>query len=260
MVIFVVDDEKNALEYIVDKIEKVEPEATIHQFRNAEDVLKAAETIKYDVIFLDIQMPKINGVTLAKKLKKLNPKANMIFVTGYSEYMGDAFSLDASGYLLKPATKDQVRHALDNLRYEITVDNGPDITIKCFGNFEIFYKGTPVKFKYSKSKEVVAFLVDRNGAVCTNNEVISAIWEDDDDHSSYYRTVQKDIHDTFSSLGLADLVIKQRSGSSIDTKKVRCDYYDFLAGKPNGLNSFRGEYMVQYSWAEETAAGLYDDY
>ena len=257
MVIYAIDDEKNALEYLCDKIKVAEPEAEVLAFSGAKAALEALETKLFDVAFLDIQMPKVNGVALAKKFKEKNPKSNIIFVTGYSEFMMDAFSLDASGYLMKPATADQIRHALDNLRYPIVVSSGPDITVQCFGNFEIFYKGEPIVFKYNKSKEVIAYLVDRNGAVCSNNEVISAIWEDDENHNSYYRSVLKDIHDTLSAIGCDEVVKRQRAGTCIIQSKIRCDYYDFLAGKPSGINAYHGEYMIQYSWAEETAGELF---
>lgn len=259
MLIYAIDDEDNAREYLIDKIKRVEPDAEILDFNNAADALESVKSKPFDVAFLDIQMPKVNGVALAKKFKEINPKSNIIFVTGYSEYMADAFSLDASGYLLKPATKDQVAHALENLRYPIASADGPDMVIQCFGNFEIFCKGEPLHFKYNKSKEVVAYLVDRNGAVCANGEVITAIWEDDDKHDSYYRSLLKDIQDVFTEAGCKDVLSRQRAGAAIVTSKVRCDYYDFLAGKPAGINAYHGEYMNQYSWAEETAGSLFMD-
>lgn len=260
MRIFVVDDENPARSYLVNMIKKVEPDAEIQDFGLAKDVLEAIETTPYDVVFLDIQMPGITGIELAKKLKAHNPQSNIIFVTGYSEYTLDAFSVDASSYLLKPASADQIRHALDNLRYPITVTNGPDITVQCFGSFEIFYKGEPIQFKYSKSKEVVAYLIDRKGAMVTNNEVIINVWDDDEDHRNYYRGIMKDIQDTFTALGQKDLLIRKRANAGINKNLLRCDYYDFLEGTPAGLNAYQGEYMIQYSWAEETAGALFDEF
>lgn len=259
MIIYAIDDEANALEYIMRKIKAAEPDADVRGFNSSSEALEAAKETPFDVAFMDIQMPGITGIELAKKFKKINPKANMIFVTGYSEYTMDAFSVDASGYLLKPATKDQVKHALENLRYPLTVENGPSVCVQCFGNFEIFVNGTPVHFKYNKTKEVIAFLVDRKGALCSNSEVIINIWEDDEDHSAYYRSIMKDIQDTFKSLGVEDIFDRQRAGASIIRDKIRCDYYDYLANKPEGINAYKGEYMLQYSWAEETGAILYDE-
>ena len=258
MIIYAIDDEQNALEYITDKIRQAAPDADVHAFSSPREALASMETQPFDVAFLDIQMPGINGISLAKKFKQINPKCNFIFVTGYSEYTMDAFALDASGYLLKPATAKQVAHALENLRYPVVQGQDEKLTIHCFGNFEVFWKGEPVRFKYSKSKEVLAYLTDRNGAVCTNNEVIAALWEDDD-HANYYRSLQKDIQDTLGALGCKDVIHRQWGGSALKTDRVACDYYDYLKGLPSGINAWHGEYMTQYSWAEETGASLWND-
>lgn len=259
MVIYVIDDEENAREYLVDKIRKAREDADVLDFESAKKALDSVTEKPFDVAFLDIQMPKVNGVTLAKKFKEINPKSNIIFVTGYSEYMADAFSLDASGYLLKPASADQVKHALENLRYPVKTDDGPSVVIQCFGNFEVFYKGEPVRFKYTKSKEVIAYLVDRKGALCSNNEIITALWEDDEKHDSYFRSLLKDIQDVFAEAGCREIVSRQRAGASLVKGNVRCDYFDFLDGKPAGINAYHGEYMNQYSWAEETAGTIFAD-
>lgn len=257
MVIYAIDDELNAREYLVDKISKVCPDATIYDYDNAAKALEAAVKTPFDVAFMDINMPKVNGIALAKEFKKMNPKSNIIFVTGYSEYTLDAFSLDASGYLLKPVMVDDIRHALDNLRYPIEGSGGMDIVVQCFGDFEVFHKGQPLKFKYSKSKEVVAYLVDRNGAICNNEEVIAALWDDDENHNSYYRSLLKDIVDTFEGIGHKDVIVRQRAGTSIVPSKVQCDYFDFLNGSPRGINAYNGDYMYQYSWAETTGSSLF---
>ena len=257
MIIYAIDDEENALEYIVRKISEAAPEAEVYSFSDPAEALKKSESLPFDVAFLDIQMPGIDGMTLAKKFKSLNIKANLIFVTGYSEYTMDAFKIDASGYLLKPATTEQVRHALENLRYPVRVSDGPKLTAQCFGNFELFVNGQPLRFKYSKSKEVVAFLIDRKGAICRNEEVIVELWEDDEDHGAYYRSLIKDIHDTFVEAGCEDVLIKQWGGAAVAKDKIHCDYYDYLDGKLVGINAYQGEYMNQYSWAEETAGVLY---
>ncbi len=260
MIIYAIDDEQNALEYISRKIKSAEPEAEIYTFLKAADAIESSKKLPFDVAFMDIQMPEIDGITLAKKFKKINPKCNMIFVTGYSEYTMDAFAVDASGYILKPATKDQVRHALDNLRYPLVVESGPNVCAQCFGDFELFVNGQPVRFKYQKSKEVIAYLVDRKGAVCTNNEVIVNLWEDDDDHSAYYRSLMKDIQDTFKALGVEEIFNRERAGASIIKDKIRCDYYDYIKGTPEGINAYKGEYMVQYSWADATGSELYNEF
>lgn len=257
MLIFIIDDEENALEYLSRIVEKIRPEAEVRTYQSARSALSEAKENAPDVIFTDISMPGIDGITLAKKFKAIEPKSNIVFVTGYSEYSLEAFSLDASGYLLKPASEGQVEHALSNLRYPIEAEN-IKVTAQCFGNFELFCNGEPIRFKYNKSKEVLAYMIDRKGASCSNQEVIVNLWEDDEDHSSYYRSLLKDISDTLSQLGCADIYKKGWGGAGIIPDRLRCDYYDFLAGKPCGINAYKGEYMIQYSWAENTGAALYD--
>lgn len=258
MVIYVIDDEENALEYLQNIVAQVEPSAEVKAFLNARKALECAKEEEPDVIFTDISMPGIDGIALAKKFKAIKPKSNIIFVTGYSEYSMDAFALDASGYLLKPTSADKVAHALENLRYPVAGSGDIKVVAQCFGNFEIFCNGEPIRFKYNKSKEALAYMIDRKGAMVSNQEVIINLWEDDEDHNSYYRSLLKDISDTLSALKCSDIYKKGWGAAGIISDKIKCDYYDFLAGKTEGINAYKGEYMNQYSWAESTGAALYD--
>lgn len=100
-----------------------------------------------DVAFLDIEMRGMNGLVLAEQLKTIKPKTNIIFVTGYSEHMGDAFKLLASGYLMKPVTPQDIMEQMENLRYPIGKAANPKrVRAQCFGNFEVFLDGEPVQF------------------------------------------------------------------------------------------------------------------
>ena len=95
--ILAVDDEPLALGLLVRSIQEACPTAQISKFQSGHEALQALEQTQFDIAFLDIHMRGINGLTLAKQIKDLNPKCNLIFVTGYSEYAADALSLRASG-------------------------------------------------------------------------------------------------------------------------------------------------------------------
>ena len=116
MIILAADDEKLALEDLRENIKKAKPDAEIHCFNKPRELLSYAKEHSFDVAFLDIEMGTSNGLDVAKTLKKYNPKVNLIFVTGYSDYMQDAIKLRASGYLLKPSTVKDVKEELENLR------------------------------------------------------------------------------------------------------------------------------------------------
>ena len=68
-----------------------------------------------------------------------------------------------------------MRNVLENLRYPAE-DVPAGVKVQCFGNFEVFVGGRPLSFKRSKSKELLAYLVDRNGATCTNGEMLAVLW------------------------------------------------------------------------------------
>ena len=92
------------------------PTAQVSKFQSAQEALRFLENNQCDVAFLDIHMRGCDGLTLAKKLKDLNPRCNIIFVTGYSEYAAEALSMHASGYIIKPVGAEAVQTELEDLR------------------------------------------------------------------------------------------------------------------------------------------------
>ncbi len=263
MEILVVDDEQFALDNILLAIEKLNINANVAGFKKVSDALEYAYKHKIDIAFLDIEMRSVSGVELAKDLKKMYPSINLIFTTGYSEYALDALDLHASGYVLKPITTGKIKKELDELRYKTnTTEVKSKFRIVTFGNFMVYDGDTPIKFKYRKSLEVLAYLVDRKGAFASNGELIAALWEDDSDYEgriSYLNNIRADLKNTLTDLGYEDVVIRQRGHLAIDVKQVSCDYYDYLDGNPEAARGYHGEYMSQYSWAEITNGSLMRD-
>lgn len=230
-----------------DSVSKAVGEAELFSFINPVKAYEKAKETKIDIAFLDIEMPTINGVMLAKKLKALNPRVNVIFVTAYDNYAREAMALHASGYVSKPVNENKIKHELDGLRFPVELRASHDLQIKCFGNFDLFHQGKLVKFGYTKSKEVFAYLVDREGSDISVNELNAVLWEED--HKSYLRNLLVDIQRTLKEIGCEDVFLKSRNGYSIDVKKVDCDAYEYKKGNPDAVRMYRGEYMIQYSWA-----------
>ena len=195
----------------------------------------------------------MNGVELSKRLKLVCPNLNVIFATGYDDYMRDALSLRVSGYLKKPITPEDVLAELDNLRHPVK-PSGKRVRFQTFGNFEVFIDGEPAAFAREKTKEYLAYLVDR-GTVCTGAEIAAALWEDDIS-PAYLRKLRKDLFDTFQAAGCAEVLIHEWNRQGIRAELVDCDYYDWKRGLPSAINAYHGEYMSQYSWAELTHGTL----
>ena len=252
MKIVAVDDERIALNGVMNILKKLCPLDQIEGYSNGLDLFEDNVNYPCDVALLDIEMREINGIDLAKKLKLMNPKTNIIFTTGYSEYTYDAFQMHSSGYILKPITEEKVKRELDNLRYPQEGYNNEKMKIKTFGNFEIFMNGMPITFARSKTKELFAYLVDRNGALCTNGELIGILWGNSPapiSASSYLRQLFADLRSTLKLHNCEDIIVKKRNQIGIIVEKVDCDLYDWIKGKPYAINNYRGEYMMQYSWS-----------
>ena len=261
MLIFAIDDEPRMLRLLHNAVHEAEPDAEIRDFPLGTAAISAieGEGLKPDVIFSDIQMPGISGLELAARLRTLVPDTKIIFVTGYDQYAVDAFKLHASGYVMKPVDADRVREELSHIMPEEKEE--PDkLKVQCFGRFEVFWKGEPLTFGRKQTKELFAFLIDQEGKVCTAEEISTAMWEEENNmHVTKTRIRQliSDMKKTLSEIGMESVLIRRSGQLAIRKEMVDCDYYHMLEGDMNAVNSYYGEYMTQFSWAELTGARLY---
>ncbi len=263
MRILAADDELLQLNKLKKAILDVEPEADLITFSKPSEILEWAKKGEHiDIAFLDIEMGSATGIEIATKLKENNSELNIIFVTGFTTYALDAFEISASGYVTKPVTSDKIKTEMQRLRYPIANGrNEKKLRVQCFGNFEVFVDDKPVHFARTKSKELFAYLVDRNGAICNMDMIIGNIWPDraaDKTSKSMARTVIAEMTKTFTLLGVD--VFVHGNGIGVDTNKIECDYYRLLKGDEQAKHEFTGEYMSQYEFADMTRSYLYDKY
>ncbi len=255
MRIIAVDDEKLALESLSSAIKAIVTEDEVVSFRYAEDALEYARENACDIAFLDIEMVGMSGVELAAELKKYNSEINIVFCTGYGNYRDAAFELHASGYLMKPITPEKVKGELENLRRPIFEKKR--LKVQTFGNFEVYVDGKPLAFKYRRTKELFAYLVDRVGAMCTVGEITGIIFEDEGGREDYFQKLRRDLLSTLEEVGCAGAIVHKRGMLGVVVSELQCDYYDCLSGKKSFSSCYFGEYMSQYSFAEYTNAQLH---
>ena len=264
MKIFTADDEPLALEMLTEAVRVAAPDAQIVPFSKPSLLLEYAAQNPGDVAFLDIRMRGMTGIQLAKRLKELSPGINLIFVTGYDEYAGDAMALHASGYIRKPVTAQAVAAELGDLRHPIAPKASAVLQIKCFGNFEVYAAdGSIVRFERSKAKELLAYLVYRSGSSCTVKEIATALFEDGAYDKRQRNYVQKIITSMLQALKAANAesaIIKNYNSLAVDASQVDCDYYRFGELDAAAVNAYAGEFMAQYSWAEFVIGYLEDVY
>ena len=259
MTIMLVAENDQTLKEATALLGELQPDAEVISFADSLAALAAARERPVDVALLAANMPDLDGLDLGQYLKDLHPAVNLVFMDPDDAQALDALSLHASGCLLLPVSKFALSAELDDLRYPVSGGPGNRVFAQTFGNFELFVDGEPVAFKYNRTKEVVALLVNNRGAQTTNGEIIAALWEDNGDpekKASYLRNLRQDLQNTFTRLKLTDLLHKQRGSMAIAADRIDCDLYDWVAKRDKSRYRYMGDYMNQYSWAETVHAEL----
>ena len=265
MQILAVDDERLELNALTRTLKEVFPDDAIAGFQKTGEVLSFLETcrreqISVDYAFLDIKLRGMTGIELAKLIKESFPETKILFCTAYSEYAFEAYRVYALGYLLKPVKADDIRETLRNMdkswMEETTtqkLSSQKTVKVQTFGNFEVFVDGRPMSFERAKEKELFAYLVDRRGASVTTAEIAGILFEDreyDRNLKSQTNVIMNSLKADMKKEGIEDLYLKTWNHLALDVSKIQCDAYDFMKGDPLAVNSYNGEYMANYSWAE----------
>ena len=123
----IVEDElpaREELKYFLNEEKEIN---LIAEFNNPLDTLNFLENNTADVIFLDINMPDMNGISLGKIITKMYPDMKIVFITAYKDYAVDAFEIKAFDYLLKPYSENRIKNLLKSL---INIKNEKTTAIK----------------------------------------------------------------------------------------------------------------------------------
>lgn len=249
----VVDDEPLVLNDIVETLKTVVAEAEIYYFTKSESALSFAKAHSIDIAFLDIELGQTSGLILAKQLKDLQPDTYIIFATCHEQYAVEAFTIHATGYLLKPVMPEDVRREITFIYRNVTTEKL--MRVQTFGGFSVYVDNQLLKFGRSKAKELLAVLIDRRGGDVTTREACAVLWEDapyNIAQKNYFHQVLRDLRYTLRNAGVEKILIRSRNSLAIDTDCLDCDSYRFLEGDLQAINSYRHDYMSCYSWAEFT--------
>ncbi len=244
---------KEDISKLLGLLEEVDPRGEHWPSLSAERCRYFLEHYDVDTVFLDAEVSGASGIELGKELAEKYPTLNIVFLSKNKNDAFDAFQFYASAYLIKPIHLNDLIIAIHHLRYDIEIEDLPSVSVRCFGDFEVFVDGVPLRFKRSRTKELFAILVCHRGAMLSMARLMTILWEDGSDSKSdrsYLRTLIHDLKHTFEEMGAPDVIIKGYNTLSVDPAKIECDYYDFLNGKIRAISSYQGIFMNQYSWAE----------
>ena len=259
MKLMVVDDEPLNLAQFTEIASEIDFIESIVSFDNFAEALEYSKHNPLDLAVLDIELGSENGIELARQLHIIDENINIIFITSYAQYALDAYSVDGIAYIMKPYLDEDVIKALTKANRLTSPKETTRVQVKTFGGFDLFVDGAPVHFSRSKAKEILALLIDRNGASMTTAEIISYLWEDscgDAKSKENFKKAFQTLKTTLNEHNVLCILNDSYNCKSVNTDKFSCDYYEFLAGNQQVINSFNENYMPNYSWAEDTNALL----
>lgn len=258
MNVIYVDDERPAIDNFRLTTADFSEIKSLHTFQRGEDALSFAEDNTVDVAFLDIEMPGLDGIALAKALRAHTPDLRIVFVTAYSQYALEAWNVDATGYLLKPYTAGDIRRALAKCTYRPLPSH--QVVIQTIPTLAITVKGTPLHITSAKERELMALLIEHGERGFTAGEGIAYLWPDkknDPSSQSLLRMTFKRLSLTLEQAGAGHILGSEGNRRYLKTDEVDCDLYRILAGDRQEAKKYTGEYLREYSWAEERNGQLY---
>ena len=171
----VVDDEPLMARKFMRLADSIPDLDVVGKFFDGDSALSYVKENDIDAAFLDVEMPGMDGIELAQKLRELNKDIIIVPVTAYEGYVHDYNRIGADYFIVKPYTKQVLETMMERLRL-IANRQGKDIYIQTFGRFLVKKNGKPVPLT-GKAKEILALVVTRRGKEISNEEIYCTIWE-----------------------------------------------------------------------------------
>ena len=224
MITLSVDDQKNARDFIQFLLKKIDPQGSHYTAASAEEAFGIVNE-SFDIVFLDIEMPGTNGIDAAVNLREKYPRLNIIFVTGYPEYSLTAYKSYPVDFLVKPPSEADILRALKHLHYPV---KNSRIKVQC-SPFAIYYNDKIFDFKSAKTTELFAYLIFKNGVLCSNGELLGVLWSGNADKSGRLRQLVSDMRSGFAEMNAENLMIKKYGKVGIDMEHIE------LIGDPKSI-------------------------
>ena len=228
MRIAAVDDEYHVLERFERMVSEMVDLELCGLFETGQQLLDYLKEYSLDVVFLDIEMPGVNGLQLSEQIQSLNENINIIFITAFNQYAVEAFELQAVDYILKPLTEERLSKTVRRLlKTNPARGRAAKPFIQCIGDFEVFSDGAALTWKNSKAKEVLAFLVHKSGVPVGWDKIADAVWPDynaEKAQTNFHATTYL-LRKRLAEAGLSQILECVRGNYRIVADQIDCDIY-----------------------------------
>lgn len=227
----IVDDEPPSLR----KLEKQLTESGMAKVTGA--FLRPAQALDFlcendvDAVFLDVEMPDMNGVELASRILDFRKNIAVVFVTAYNQYAVEAFRVNALDYLLKPVSTERMMETLFRIAApKSTPEFRGGLSVHCFGRFRVLSGAEEIKFRTAKAEMLLAFLIDHGGNYVSRNKIIDSLWEDfDGDRAvTHFNTTLHNVKKALVQYGVQMSIQYDKGNYRLETDGFDCDYLKFL--------------------------------
>ena len=238
-------------------IKSIDTDATVEllkTFTSLNTVESFVSNNKIDVIFIDITSEKEEKLNLVQKIRNQGRRIFIVLISDSKEDSYIAYNNHAIGFLLKPVDPIRVAEEIENI-FLISPELRINVEIITFGNFSVLKNGVPITFTYRKSKEILAYLVDKQGTQVDWPTLAAEVLDRDLYDKATYNLLHRYIHQLRMDLkkaGADDILLSGNKGYlSINKNAFYCDLYAFINGEDYARNKFLGNYMYEYSWARD---------
>lgn len=227
------DDERPALHLLNRAIGERSDVQVVGAYTSPSEMLKDIPSLLPDMVFLDIEMPGMNGMEVAARLLELHRDIEIVFVTAYRQYAVEAFQVDALDYLLKPVQADLLNNSIERMKNKRKwlipgKAESPAPQILCFGGFELYTAdpAKPVYFPTAKAEELFAYLLVHRNRNISKWTLYDQLWPEvqaaeKNDHN-LHMTVHR-MKKTLSDSGIAVRLSSQRGFYRLECE-AECDY------------------------------------
>lgn len=227
--VLIIDDEKLAIDNLKYHLSKFTKLNIIGGFTDVDEFMKCLQEEDIQLVFMDIEMPEINGLELAEKVYNNYPNIEIVFATAYNQYAVKAFELNAIDYILKPISRKRLETTIERITEKIPLQNKEKkVSIHCLGGFDIYIDDELIPLKLSKAKEVLCYLINKMGRSVGWMSIADDVWPDvfdDKKLMNNFHVASFSLRNFLKENGINDIFDYSRNLYRIDPTKFECDLF-----------------------------------